>query len=560
MADPKEIGGHRVLRELGRGGMAQVFLAEDSSGARVVLKRMLPAIAGNPNARDLFRREAKVATLLDHPHIVRVRELIESDGELALVMEYLEGLTLREISHRAWLNGRSLPLEPLVQAMVESALALHHAHHLVVRGRDVTVVHRDVSPDNLVLTTSGVTKLIDFGVAKPDQGADLTVGGQLRGKPSYMSPEQITGGKLDGRSDLWGLGVSFFYLLTGRRPFKRDGAVETMRAIVQEEPPSLKELNPRIPREVAMVIRGILVKDIERRTSTGAEVAAQLSSLLRGIPAGYLPAGRLLATVEDLDEKGNGEHPPVAAIPSVDWDGGARKPDVSYDETRLVDPSAAPTFAGGQTRVPLVGALDLPDEEREDEPDLVAAANDLLTDVAPALPEPGVPDDLAAQATVLMSREEMVDTPRGPGGGVHDLKVSIDDGLNRSATRPMPAPDVRSFSVSAPHPDEAAATRPVAALVGDDDDDDVDDLPRTVVMQAHVERPPLSTATKRKKKKKGSLAAALLVGVASFALTLAVVAGLLFSGVIDLRRLGISLEPLGETQVDPAPNGGTPAP
>jgi len=348
-----------------------------------------------------------------------------------------------------------------------------------------------------------------------------------------------------------------------------------MRAIVQEDPPSLKELNPRIPRELAMVIRGLLVKDAERRTSTGAEVAAQLSALLRGIPSGYLPAGRLLATVEDLDEKGNGTHPPVAAIPSVDWDGGARQADVSYDETRLVDPSAAATFAGGQTRAPLVGALELPEDQNEDDADLIAATVDIATDPAPPPSDPEVAR-LEAQATVLMMREDMVlPPPTEPAMAAAAAPApSPDEVITISRTRSVSIPNLALPPASVhpppeatpPYSSDAAATQRVTVLVADDEAED-DDLPRTVVMRAHGGS-------------KSPLRAALLVGLASFAVTLALVAGLLFSGVVDLRRLGIKLGPRGAVPVEPvriapaqpappeptsqasetAPIGGTPAP
>jgi serine/threonine protein kinase len=501
MGAGERIGDYVLERELGRGGMAHVFLARSvEGGPPVVLKRILPAIAGREDARNLFLREAKIATLLDHPNIVRVRELVQTDDDLALVMDYLEGLTLRDASQRAWKGGRSLPLEPLVQAMIESALALHHAHHLEVRGRELKLVHRDVSPDNLVITTSGLTKLIDFGVAKPDRGADLTVGGQLRGKPSYMAPEQVRDEKVDARADLWALGVSFYYLFTGKRPFKRDDAIGTMRAVLEETPPKVRELNPRLPRELESVIAGLMIKDRDRRTSTGAEVAAQLSAALRQVPRGYLPSGRILSTVDDAESSPTGKLPAHASLPSLDWAVGERKPDVDYDETRVVDLSVeGATYGGDRTRAPVVGALEVVEDEAPAEEDLDRLPTIIVQRPRRAEPES---DPLGVAPTVVLNRSDfnVPETNPDASGG-----AALAQAPTRTMARPSSAALSPTVRVAALESDPPSVT---TAIVRHEDE----------VVEEPVRR--------------RSRSVALWVGIASFLLTIAVVAGLYFGGLL----------------------------
>jgi serine/threonine-protein kinase len=350
--------------------MAVVYLAHDDEGTPFVVKRILESRLGDADSRDLFLREARVCARLVHPHIVRVFELIEEGGELALVMEYLEGLSLQQVARDAWRGERALPIEPLAQALAECALGLHHAHQPENGG----VVHRDVSPDNLILTREGVTKLIDFGVAKPDAGEDLTQGEHIRGKPSYMAPEQVVGEKLDGRADLFALGVSFYYLLTGTKPFKRKHWTDSLRAVVEHTPRRITDVNPKVPPDLARVVHQLLEKDRDRRTSTGAEVASQLGALLRTLPRELVPAGRLLHTVHEAERNLSRRRPEFAALPSIDWSAGKRLKKQVYDDTAVVDPDAPLPALGQTAAVPVLGALSLLVDDESEAPEPTPAA------------------------------------------------------------------------------------------------------------------------------------------------------------------------------------------
>ncbi|MDQ3038134.1 MAG: serine/threonine protein kinase, partial [Myxococcota bacterium] len=220
---------HRVLRRLGRGGMAEVLLAEDASGARVALKRVLAEHAGDARFHRMFLDEARIAAALDHPGIVRVLASGEHEGVPWLAMELVEGAdvaTLLELSRE-----RSQPMPELVALHIagEVARALAAAHE--ARGADGTpleIVHRDVSPGNVLVAQSGAVKLGDFGIAKARDRLERTSAGVTKGKMAFMAPEQMLGADIDRRADVFALGCTLHALLTGRSAIGDEGDVATL--------------------------------------------------------------------------------------------------------------------------------------------------------------------------------------------------------------------------------------------------------------------------------------------------------------------------------------------
>lgn len=208
---PALFGGYQLLTRLGAGGMAEVFLAQElASGERVALKRILPHLADRPELRELFLTEARLAARLHHPHIVRVHDLGWGDAEPFLVMEHVAGVDLAALEARARAVGDPIGLAELAALLESACAALDHAHEL-------GIVHRDVTPSNLLLSFEGVLKLADFGIAgaaPPRFRSDLP----LPGKRGYISPEQERGAPVDRRSDIWSLGVCAWKLATGTRP------------------------------------------------------------------------------------------------------------------------------------------------------------------------------------------------------------------------------------------------------------------------------------------------------------------------------------------------------
>ncbi len=318
---PAQLGSYRVRRRLGAGGMAEIYLAErtvDGAKETVVLKCVAPAFKNDEKFADMFLREAGVALRLDHPNIVKVFELIEEEEETALVMEYLDGYTVRDLAKTAWRCGRSLPLS-VVAAIVQGACrGLAYAHELVdERGVPLELVHRDVAPDNLFVTRSGHVKLLDFGLAKPKEGEALTQAGEIKGKLRFMSPEQLKGKDTDARTDVFSLGVSTYWLLTGHRPFDGDSDVDVMQAILEKDPKSPRRLNPKIPPALDELVLQALAKDRARRTGSARAMEIMFERAVDADIAFPDEVADFLADIDGLEVPSDPKPPKYACVPVV---------------------------------------------------------------------------------------------------------------------------------------------------------------------------------------------------------------------------------------------------
>ncbi len=285
--EPDEIGRlahYRVLRELGRGGMGAVFLAEDALlTRRVALKVMLPAVAARDDARARFLREGRAVAALKHDHIVTVYGAGEENGVPYLAMELLAGQTLDD-----WLrpDRRATPAQVLaIGRQIAEGLAAAHAAGLV---------HRDVKPANVWLEApTGRVKLLDFGLARPGGGdPGLTESGAILGTPAYMSPEQARGRPVDHRCDLFSLGCVLYRMATGRVPFQGDSAYAVIVAVASEEPAAPRAVNPDVPPALEALIQSLLAKEPGDRPASAAEVAAALDRVAAELPARADPPAR----------------------------------------------------------------------------------------------------------------------------------------------------------------------------------------------------------------------------------------------------------------------------
>lgn len=263
-------GQYRIVRELGRGGMGAVFLAEDLTLHReVAIKILPPDLAINPTLRERFVREARLAASLSHPNIVHVHSVIESGTVLAIVMQYVDGETL---SQRV---ARSGPYDAAdcARLLQDTAWALGYAH-----GRGV--VHRDIKPDNLLIERgTGRALLLDFGIARQERVTGLTEAGQSIGTPHYMSPEQAVAEDVDGRSDLYSLGCVGFFAATGRTVFVANGTHRLLMLHLTQAPPPVTDLRPEFPAPLAAVIARALSKDRADRFATGEAMAEAIGAL-----------------------------------------------------------------------------------------------------------------------------------------------------------------------------------------------------------------------------------------------------------------------------------------
>ena len=242
------IGKYVVRRKLAEGGMAEIYLAAalgpEGFEKDVVIKRVRPGLAGDPEFVRMFIAEARVASRLNHANLVHIFDFDKHEDTYYLAMEYVRGHSLWELRRRCQERGVAIPPMLVAQIGMEVARGLAYAHRLTDGGQSLNLVHRDVTPHNVLLSFDGAVKLTDFGIAKA--GGHATTSGMLKGKFAYMSPEQARGDALDARTDVFALGVTLWELLTGARLFEGDGDVAVLRA-VQERlivPPA--RLNPGV--------------------------------------------------------------------------------------------------------------------------------------------------------------------------------------------------------------------------------------------------------------------------------------------------------------------------
>ena len=263
------ISHYRVVARLGRGSMGAVYKAQDLKLDRpVAIKFTSHDVASNPDQRSRFIREARTASLLDHPNICTIHEFGETDdGELFIAMSYCPGENLRSRLERG-----PFPLKEGVNVAEQVALGLAKAHSM-------GIVHRDIKPANIMLTPDGVVKIVDFGLAKLPRDLSLTNPGGVVGTVPYMSPEQLRGDPLDGRTDLWSWAVMLYEMLAGERPFEARSEALIIRAIMEGEPQSLASRRPDVPPELEQIINQALHKNREQRHKNADQIIQGLRGL-----------------------------------------------------------------------------------------------------------------------------------------------------------------------------------------------------------------------------------------------------------------------------------------
>jgi serine/threonine protein kinase len=272
---------------LARGGMAELFRATHrETGHPVVIKRLLPEFEEREDLVDLFLTEADVGRLLKHENVVQVLDAGEVDGRYYIAMEFIDGCDVEHLLADAWDRGAPVPPPLVLRIGVEALRGLHDAHVLQsAQGRALGLVHRDVSPDNLFITRDGVTKVADFGIAKLASIEGVTSTGLLKGKLTYMSPEQVASVELDGRADEYALALVLYEMLSSTRPFAPqdgEGEIETLMRVKKGKVKKLAKLEPDLPRSVTKVIDRALRGWRWRRFKTCAAFADALEHAAAG--------------------------------------------------------------------------------------------------------------------------------------------------------------------------------------------------------------------------------------------------------------------------------------
>ena len=278
-------GRYRLIARLGGGGMAEVYLARQTGlggfSRSVALKLIQPEMFDIVDASAMFLDEARIAAEINHHNVVKIYDVGEENGVLFLAMEYLRGTTLSHMGAQLAQRGERMPPDLVASLVSQACAGLHAAHTLRdPAGRPLNVVHRDVSPSNLMVTSEGLVKVIDFGVARADRRLVRKEEG-LQGKPAYMSPEQIQGLPLDGRSDVFAVGVVLYELCSGRPLFQREDMVSTFYAVVRGDIPPLRSVCPQASPLFEMVVHKALAKDPTQRFQSAADLGAELDQVVQ---------------------------------------------------------------------------------------------------------------------------------------------------------------------------------------------------------------------------------------------------------------------------------------
>ena len=282
MREPILFGRYLLLERIGVGGMAEVFTARvaegEGAGRLVAVKRLLPTLAEDPAAVAMFLDEARIAVQLDHPYIARVDDLGQHGAAYYIAMEYVAGRSLKAVVDALAARGERLAVPLCALVGVRMLAALEHAHaRCDGAGQPLGIVHRDVSPHNVLLSFEGDVKLIDFGLAHAGERGARQEPGVLRGKTAYLSPEQARGLPVDARSDVFSAGVVLHELLTGRRLFAAPSDLLALEHVLEAPVPSPRASRPEIPEVLAGAVLSALERDRDRRPPSAAALGAALA-------------------------------------------------------------------------------------------------------------------------------------------------------------------------------------------------------------------------------------------------------------------------------------------
>jgi len=455
-----KIGRYELLHKIAAGGMAEVYLARQWGQGGffrdVVIKRLFPHFAEHEHAVRMFQDEARLLAELSHPNIPQVYDLGHADGHWYLAMEHVNGVTLTDLCRMATKLQRPMPLPVAIGIVSQVCMALHHAHEKRDReGRALKVVHRDVTPHNIIISLDAVVKVLDFGVAQTAARVD-TEAGAVRGTYAYMGPEQVRGKPLDKRADVFALGVILWELTAARRLF-RGSDIEIMTSIVERDvlPPS--RYVPNYPAELEQIVLHALQRDRGKRTASAAHlaVALDLFCMRHGVASGALVVSqyvRSLYPYERAHEKGMG----IAREARPDSGSGdrsgpkARDPHTALastedleaklvaDELRVLGHSNARS-AALPAEVPESDLLELTAEDLvadDDEPE--AQAKPVRTRAPDRLGLDAFDDDSDVRPVVLLSSKRKGSAERADGAFMSHLERRLAEEVPAASQPPPP--------------------------------------------------------------------------------------------------------------------------
>ena len=309
-AAPQRLGRYQLLRKIAVGGMAEIYLARVTGAAgfekNVVVKRILPQLAQSDEFYQMFLDEARIAATLQHPNVVQIYDAQNVGGEHFIAMEYLDGADLLTIRRVLAERRQGLPIQHSVFIVSGVASGLHYAHERRgLDGRPLEIVHRDVTPQNVILTREGGIKLVDFGIAKATNRLTTTGFGTLKGKLAYMSPEQCRSEPVDRRSDIYSLGIILFELTTGKRLYRGMSEYEVLRQVIETDVPAPSTLLPGYPADLEEVVMRARARDRDRRYPTALAFHQDLERFARarGVVGSSLALAEFLAPLLEEAER-----------------------------------------------------------------------------------------------------------------------------------------------------------------------------------------------------------------------------------------------------------------
>jgi hypothetical protein len=282
----EEYGNYYLLEKVAVGGMAELFKAKQRGVHNfqkiVAIKRILPHLSDNDEFVTMFIDEAKLAAQLTHPNIVQIFDLGKASGSYYIAMEYVDGRDLRSLLRKVREYGIPFPESAAAFVAARVAGALDYAHRKRgMNDKELKLVHRDISPQNILISYDGAVKLVDFGIAKAATKNSQTMAGALKGKLLYMSPEQAMGNPLDSRSDIYSLGLVLFELLTGERCFQADSELGVLEKVRMGRVMDVKALNPHLSKEMADIVNKALTKSVETRYSSARLIERDLKDWMK---------------------------------------------------------------------------------------------------------------------------------------------------------------------------------------------------------------------------------------------------------------------------------------
>ncbi|MBV1862661.1 MAG: serine/threonine protein kinase, partial [Nannocystaceae bacterium] len=332
------LGKYQLLRRIATGGMAEIFLARAQAmhgfEKQVVLKRILPQHASSEDFIRMFLAEARLAATLHHPNIVQVYDIGEEGGAYFFTMEYIQGEDLRRMVRAARRKQTPIPLAHILHIIMGMAGGLHHAHEKIGSdGLPLGIVHRDVSPSNVLVTYEGDVKVVDFGIAKAAAAQNSTIAGTLKGKIPYMSPEQCRGEAVDRRSDIFSIGTLLWELTTGKRLFAGENEFAILNRVAKADVPPPSSVRPEYPPELEAIVMRALSVDPENRYPSAIDLQIDLEDFAREarLPVSSARMGRFMRALFEEELKAAAAER-ISTPVSTEVPGG----------TMIVSPSSSP--------------------------------------------------------------------------------------------------------------------------------------------------------------------------------------------------------------------------